>query len=158
MLTLFRHNNNDTYLNISLPCQIRHDSLGKCLQRPMGKGGSNQPTGTAVLRECVYEVYPSQIFVFSKKGKAVVLLFNYFVIQYDDYWTFWVFLVCVCFFPYCIPWKSQIGIKNLSHRSYIWFWIILDKQIKLWPFFFSLFCTRVCKTSYYRIHLIPVDI
>lgn len=48
--------------------KIRHDSLGKCLQRPMGKGGSNQPTGTAVLRECVYEVYPSQIFVFSKKG------------------------------------------------------------------------------------------
>ncbi|XP_063600555.1 polypeptide N-acetylgalactosaminyltransferase 1-like [Penaeus indicus] len=49
--------------------KIRHDSLGKCLQRPMGKGGSSQPTGTAVLHECVYEVYPSQIFVFSKKGK-----------------------------------------------------------------------------------------
>ncbi|XP_071520484.1 polypeptide N-acetylgalactosaminyltransferase 1-like [Panulirus ornatus] len=49
--------------------KIRHQQQGRCLQRPMGKGGgSNQPTGPAVLRECVIETYPPQSFVFNKKG------------------------------------------------------------------------------------------
>ncbi|KAK8747487.1 hypothetical protein OTU49_016412 [Cherax quadricarinatus] len=48
--------------------KIRHEQLGRCLQRPVGPGGSNQPTGPALLRECVIETFPLQTFVFTKKG------------------------------------------------------------------------------------------
>ncbi|XP_042203986.1 polypeptide N-acetylgalactosaminyltransferase 13-like [Homarus americanus] len=49
--------------------KIRHEQQGRCLQKPVGQGsGSNQPTGPAVLRECVIETYPLQTFVFTNKG------------------------------------------------------------------------------------------
>ncbi|KAK4308027.1 hypothetical protein Pmani_020257 [Petrolisthes manimaculis] len=49
--------------------KLRNKYENKCLQRPMGRTiGSLQPTGPAVLKECVIETYPPQAFVFSKKG------------------------------------------------------------------------------------------
>ncbi|XP_068247231.1 LOW QUALITY PROTEIN: polypeptide N-acetylgalactosaminyltransferase 1-like [Palaemon carinicauda] len=48
--------------------KIRNEYQGRCLQKPVGVGGSSQPTGTTVLRECVIETYLPQTFVFSKKG------------------------------------------------------------------------------------------
>ncbi|MCL4129950.1 UNVERIFIED_CONTAM: hypothetical protein GTU68_042670 [Idotea baltica] len=48
--------------------KIRHANVGKCLQRPQSPGGSIYPTGPAVLKECVIELYAPQSFVFTKKG------------------------------------------------------------------------------------------
>ncbi|KAK7075733.1 polypeptide N-acetylgalactosaminyltransferase, partial [Halocaridina rubra] len=48
--------------------KIRNEYRDRCLQKPTGSSGANQPTGPTALGNCVYETYLPQTFVFSKKG------------------------------------------------------------------------------------------
>ncbi|KAA0191119.1 hypothetical protein HAZT_HAZT001487 [Hyalella azteca] len=47
--------------------KIRHEKQAKCIQQPI-TGSSSQPTGPAILQDCVIEFYQPQSFVFNKKG------------------------------------------------------------------------------------------
>uniref|UniRef100_A0A6A7FWV6 Polypeptide N-acetylgalactosaminyltransferase n=3 Tax=Hirondellea gigas TaxID=1518452 RepID=A0A6A7FWV6_9CRUS len=46
--------------------KIRHEIRSKCIQKPISS--SSQPTGPAILQDCVIETYQPQSFVFNKRG------------------------------------------------------------------------------------------